>query len=57
MGIVPDTPLARQFRDLAGRLHQLMAGLAEQVFLVTAGIPPEDQMTDHATRRRREWIW
>lgn len=40
-GIVPVTPLGRQFRDLAGRLNQTLAAICSQVFLVTAGIPIE----------------
>ena len=39
MGIVPENVLARQFRDMAGRLHQRVAGVADEVFLVAAGIP------------------
>jgi adenosylcobinamide kinase/adenosylcobinamide-phosphate guanylyltransferase len=39
MGIVPESALARSFRDLAGRLNQLVAGAAAEVHLVTAGIP------------------
>ncbi len=39
MGIVPENALARQFRDEAGRLHQRLAALADEVYLVTAGIP------------------
>jgi adenosylcobinamide kinase/adenosylcobinamide-phosphate guanylyltransferase len=39
MGIVPDNELARKFRDLAGSLNQKVAGLADEVYLVTAGIP------------------
>lgn len=38
LGIVPDNPLARRFRDVAGRLHQEIAAIAHQVFFVTAGI-------------------
>jgi adenosyl cobinamide kinase/adenosyl cobinamide phosphate guanylyltransferase len=38
MGIVPDNELAREFRDRAGSLHQKIAGLAHEVYLVTAGI-------------------
>lgn len=37
-GIVPDNPLARRFRDEAGRLHQALAAAADQVIFVTAGI-------------------
>ncbi len=38
-GIVPVNRLAREFRDLAGLANQLLARQAEEVFLVTAGIP------------------
>ena len=38
-GIVPDNPLARYFRDEAGRLHQEIAVIVPQVTLVVAGIP------------------
>lgn len=40
-GIVPEYPLGRQFRDLAGRMNQRVAEVCEQVFLVTVGIPME----------------
>ena len=39
MGIVPENDMARQFRDMAGRLHQRLAGLADEVYLMVAGIP------------------
>jgi adenosylcobinamide kinase/adenosylcobinamide-phosphate guanylyltransferase len=38
LGIVPDNPLARRFRDAAGRLHQEIAAIAHEVFFVAAGI-------------------
>lgn len=38
-GIVPDNPLAREFRDWAGRLHQLLAQAADLVVLLVAGLP------------------
>jgi adenosylcobinamide kinase/adenosylcobinamide-phosphate guanylyltransferase len=38
-GIVPDNPLARQFRDLAGWVNQRMAAIATEVILTVAGIP------------------
>ncbi len=38
-GIVPDNALSRQFRDIAGRLNQKVARIADEVYLVTAGIP------------------
>ena len=38
-GVVPDNALARAFRDQAGRLHQDIAAMAEEVVLVVAGLP------------------
>lgn len=39
MGIVPDNPLARLFRDLAGRCNQIMAAAADEVILIVCGLP------------------
>ncbi len=39
MGIVPENELARSFRDIAGFLNQKAAEVADEVYLVTAGIP------------------
>jgi adenosylcobinamide kinase/adenosylcobinamide-phosphate guanylyltransferase len=39
LGIVPENALARRFRDAAGRLNQRLAGLADRVVLLVAGIP------------------
>lgn len=38
-GIVPENALARAFRDQAGWLHQQVAGIADLVVLVAAGLP------------------
>jgi adenosylcobinamide kinase/adenosylcobinamide-phosphate guanylyltransferase len=38
-GIVPENPLAREFRDWAGWLHQLIAKAADVVVLLVAGLP------------------
>ncbi|HVJ47833.1 bifunctional adenosylcobinamide kinase/adenosylcobinamide-phosphate guanylyltransferase [Desulfitobacterium sp.] len=40
-GIVPDNPMARSYRDLAGRANQLLARQADKVFYVVAGYPIE----------------
>lgn len=37
-GIVPDNKLARDFRDAAGMGHQILAAMASEVYLVTAGL-------------------
>jgi adenosylcobinamide kinase/adenosylcobinamide-phosphate guanylyltransferase len=39
MGIVPDHPLTRRFRDLAGRCNQVMAGQADEVIFMVSGQP------------------
>ena len=39
LGLVPETPLGRRFRDEAGSLNQEIAGLADRVVFVAAGLP------------------
>lgn len=39
MGVVPPTPLGRDFRDEAGWLNQELAATADSVVLVVAGLP------------------
>ena len=39
MGIVPENTLARRFRDLAGSLNRMVAKVADEVYLVYAGLP------------------
>jgi adenosylcobinamide kinase / adenosylcobinamide-phosphate guanylyltransferase len=39
MGLVPETPLGRQFRDAAGRLNQDVAAVADRVVFVAASLP------------------
>jgi adenosylcobinamide kinase/adenosylcobinamide-phosphate guanylyltransferase len=38
-GIVPESSLARQFRDLQGLVNQQIARAAETVYLLTSGLP------------------
>ncbi len=38
-GIVPANPLARRFRDLAGRINQEAASRADEAYLVVSGLP------------------
>lgn len=39
LGIVPDNPLARAFRDHAGRLNSAIAAAADRVYFLAAGLP------------------
>jgi adenosylcobinamide kinase/adenosylcobinamide-phosphate guanylyltransferase len=39
LGIVPDNRMAREFRDHAGRLHQMIAAHADDVYFIAAGLP------------------
>lgn len=39
LGIVPDTPLGRRFRDAQGQLNQRIATIADRVVMMVAGLP------------------
>lgn len=39
LGLVPDTPLGRRFRDAQGRLNQQVAAAVPSVVFVAAGLP------------------
>jgi len=39
LGLVPETPLGRRFRDAQGRLNQAVATVASRVVFVAAGLP------------------
>jgi adenosylcobinamide kinase/adenosylcobinamide-phosphate guanylyltransferase len=39
LGIVPDNPLARKYRDLVGTVNQTIGKMADEVVLVSCGIP------------------
>ena len=39
LGLVPEHPLGRKFRDVAGRINQIVASSADEVYFTVAGIP------------------
>jgi len=39
MGIVPSYPLGRYFREIAGKMNQKIAEIADEVYFVVSGIP------------------
>ena len=39
LGVVPETPLGRGFRDILGRVNQYLASQASEVYFVISGIP------------------
>lgn len=39
MGIVPEHPLARAFRDLAGEANEMIAAKADEVYVTISGLP------------------
>jgi adenosylcobinamide kinase / adenosylcobinamide-phosphate guanylyltransferase len=39
LGLVPETPLGRSFRDAQGRLNMRVAEQADRVVLMAAGLP------------------
>lgn len=41
LGIVPEHPLAREYRDIAGWVNQRAAAAADQVYLVVCGLAVE----------------
>jgi adenosylcobinamide kinase/adenosylcobinamide-phosphate guanylyltransferase len=38
MGLVPETPLGRMFRDVAGRVHQRLARVSDEIYLAALGV-------------------
>jgi adenosylcobinamide kinase/adenosylcobinamide-phosphate guanylyltransferase len=65
LGIVPEAPLGRLFRDVAGRTHQRLAGLADEIHLAILGtilrlrpeplaVAPRDDIDNAGAARRHE---
>lgn len=48
-GIVPENEMARKFRDMAGFLNQNIAEIADEVYMMIAGIPLKIKEEKHAT--------
>ncbi|MFB6290203.1 MAG: bifunctional adenosylcobinamide kinase/adenosylcobinamide-phosphate guanylyltransferase [Candidatus Bipolaricaulia bacterium] len=39
MGVIPDSPAGRRFRDALGRANQVLGDIADNVYLMVAGFP------------------
>jgi len=39
LGLIPDTPLGREYRDLLGTINQRLAQACKEVVFMTAGLP------------------
>lgn len=39
MGLVPENPMGRLFRDIAGRANQYIASEADEVYIMISGLP------------------
>lgn len=39
MGVVPPSAMGRDFRDIAGRMNQILAKVADEVYFCVSGIP------------------
>jgi len=48
MGIVPDNPSARIFRDLSGLIHQKISRQADEVYFMVGGLPLQLKKTHSA---------
>lgn len=58
MGIVPDSPLGRAFRDIAGLTHQRVAAVADELYLATMGTvlrlkPAPVELMENGTHAQR----
>ena len=55
LGLVPSNKLGRDFRDIAGRVNQIVAKNANKVFFVVAGIPLKIKACLSADREGNKW--
>ena len=39
MGLVPEYPLGRLYRDLLGEVNQIVAAAADEVYFMVSGLP------------------
>jgi adenosylcobinamide kinase/adenosylcobinamide-phosphate guanylyltransferase len=46
-GIVPASPLGREYRDLLGRVNQLVASRADRAYLMVAGLALDLKTVEH----------
>lgn len=57
LGIVPNNRLARDFRDIAGRVNQLIASESDEVYFMISGIAtkikPTNERNSHASQKNR----
>ena len=54
LGIVPETPLGRRYRDLLGRVNQRVAQAADEVYLIVAGLPLQVKPVNHPQSSDRQ---
>ncbi len=55
LGIVPDNKLGRIFRDIAGKVNQLIAKEAREVYFTISGIPMKIKACLPAGREKNKW--
>lgn len=56
LGIVPDNGLARKYRDLVGTCNQIIGKKADEVILVSCGIPLYLKKTPQPINKRQETL-
>ena len=39
LGLVPDTALGRNYRDILGKVNQMLSARADEVYFMVSGIP------------------